>query len=165
VRKAAEQGSLAGAGVPEAPPAEAADLVRIIGSRTFVFTNGTWVDTAFDPETMRTVKVSFLSEDYFALVKSRPELAAAFALGERVIALSDGKSYEVVSTGTPTGPVVIPPTYPPGPTALAPTEPVKTITPPLPTATPAPGSLPCTGSLLPLVMLLLGFIAKRTLKH
>jgi len=165
VRKAAEQGSLAGASVPEAPPAEAADLVRIIGSRTFVFTNGTWVDTAFDPETMRTVKVSFLSEDYFALVKSRPELAAAFALGERVIALSDGKSYEVVSTGTPAGPVVIPPTFPPGPTAMAPTEPVKTITPPLPTATPAPGSLPCTGSLLPLVMLLLGFIAKRTLKH
>jgi hypothetical protein len=61
------------------------------------------------------LKVSFLSDDYFALASARPELAAAFALGQRVIALADGVAYEVVGREEPSDPISLPPTYTPPP--------------------------------------------------
>jgi len=45
---------------------------------------------------METVQVEFLSDEYFALLASNPDLAEAFALGDQVIAFSDGTFYEVV---------------------------------------------------------------------
>ena len=45
---------------------------------------------------METTTVEFLSDEYFALLASNPDLAEAFALGDRVIAFSDGVAYEVV---------------------------------------------------------------------
>jgi hypothetical protein len=45
---------------------------------------------------MQTIKVAFLSEDYFELVESNPQLGAAFALGQNVIAISNGNAYQVV---------------------------------------------------------------------
>lgn len=163
VEKAADQGALAGAEAPVAPVQEAADVVRIVGSRTFVFTGGSWVDTAFDPDTMHTVKVTFLSDDYFALAGSRPELADAFALGQGVIALSDEVAYEVVDTGTPDEKIVVPPTYTPSPEIHPTTTPVATDpssqAAPAPEQTPqptlplAPGTQPCATGLLPLMIL------------
>ncbi len=71
--------------------------VRIIGSRAFVLRDGVFVETTFDPETMDPVSVEFASDDYFDLVAENPDLADAFALGDRVIALNDGVAYEVTS--------------------------------------------------------------------
>jgi hypothetical protein len=68
-------------------------------SRTFVLQNGVWVDTAFDSQTMTATPVAFLSDDYFRLAAAYPELGAAFALGNQVIALADGKAYQVVAEG------------------------------------------------------------------
>ena len=91
-----------------------------MGARTFVLIDGVWTDTGFDPQAMQTVKIGFLSEDYFALAASRTELGAAFALGSRVIALSDGVAYEVVEdASTVTTPVEIPPTRTPEPSEAA----------------------------------------------
>jgi Ca-activated chloride channel family protein len=115
VRQAADEGVMAGAGSVQAPPAEAANLVKVAGSRTFVLSNGIWTDTAFDPDEMQTVKVSFLSKDYFALAQSQPELGAAFALGDQVIVLFGGVAYEVVGVNEQVPPVVIPPTAQPEP--------------------------------------------------
>ncbi len=148
VQKASDQGALAGAESAAAPSAEAADVVKIVGSRTFVLSEGVWVDTAFDPDTMQTTKVAFISDDYFALADSRPELAAAFALGLRVIALSDSVAYEVVDSDTPTAPVQIPPT-------LTPESPT---TPSSDTPTPASPAFPCASgflALLPIGVILL----------
>ena len=87
-----------------------------MGARTFVLIDGVWTDTGFDPQAMQTVKIGFLSDDYFALAASRAELGAAFALGSRVIALSDGVAYEVVEDASlVTTPVEIPPTRTPVP--------------------------------------------------
>lgn len=108
VEAASEQGAMAEADAPSATTGAAAEVVRNLGSRTFVYIGEIWVDTAFDPDTMETVEVNFLSDDYFALADARPELAAAFALGDRVIALADGIAYEVVSTDATTEPVAIP---------------------------------------------------------
>ena len=55
-----------------------------------------YIKTTFDPSTMTTTEMTFASEEYFRLLGDRPELAEAFALGERVIALSGGEAYEVV---------------------------------------------------------------------
>jgi hypothetical protein len=45
---------------------------------------------------MTTTKITFLSNDYFAFLKAHPDLAAALALGSRVIVAADGTFYEVV---------------------------------------------------------------------
>ncbi len=105
VRKAADEGAMAGAESVQAPLAEAANVVRVVGSHTFVFADNVWRDTAYDPESMQTVKVPFLSEDYFSLAQGRAEVGAAFALGERVILLSDGVAYEVVGADEQVPPV------------------------------------------------------------
>ena len=44
---------------------------------------------------MTTTEVAFASEAYFDLLEEHPELGPAFALGERVIVMSDGVAYEV----------------------------------------------------------------------
>ncbi|MDP9357284.1 MAG: hypothetical protein M3R02_18750, partial [Chloroflexota bacterium] len=76
--------------------AAADGAIRIIGSRTFTLRNGIWTDTGFDPSRMSTVQVAFASDAYFRLLETNPDLGPAFALGQRVIALSGGQAYEVV---------------------------------------------------------------------
>lgn len=150
VQKASDQGAMAGAESAAAPSAEVADLVKIVSARTFVLSEGVWMDTAFDPDTMQTTKVAFLSDDYFVLANSRPELAAAFALGSRVIALADGVAYEVVDSDTSTGPIQIPPTLTPEPQTTA-------------SETPASSSptLPCASAFLALLPVGLLFLQRR----
>jgi Ca-activated chloride channel family protein len=131
VRKSADEASMAGAESIQVQPAEAAGRVKAVGPRTFLFTEDKWVDTGFDPQSMQPVKVAFLSDDYFRLLEVYPDLAAAFALGPKVIALADGVAYEVVAEGAEVAPLQIitltPPTLEPG---LAPTLPIQ--------STPAP---------------------------
>jgi hypothetical protein len=119
---------------------------------------------------MQTVKVPFLSEDYFALSQVRPELAAAFALGPQVIALSGETAYEVIPAGSAAAPVVIPPATQPASTTTAetgvPPSPVPGFTaisgegvsyPPA-----SKGSLPCASALLPLVLVPLSIVWVRS---
>jgi hypothetical protein len=138
---------------------EASDLVRIIGSRAYVFSNGVWVDTAFDPQQMQTVKVAFLSDDYFALSSSRPDLAAAFALGEKVIALSQGTAYEIMPAGSvQPGILLLPSGTPTGVYQLQPVTPAPgTVIPATtisgkPVSGPSSTGLPCASALLPLLL-------------
>ena len=163
VEKAAGQGGLAGADSAAAPPVESADLVKIVGSRTYLYRDGIWSDTAYDPQTMQTVKVSFLSEEYFALARSRAELAAAFALGEKVIAISEGTVYEVVSADVPSDPINVPATLTPEPAendpnpTPAPQDPSAVPTEP-PAPNPSSAAFPCLGGLLPGILLPVGLI-------
>jgi Ca-activated chloride channel family protein len=71
--------------------------IQTVNSKTFILQDGVWTDTTFEPDTMQTQPVVFLSDDYFALVDRLPELGDYFALGERVIVVLDGVAYEVVS--------------------------------------------------------------------
>jgi len=154
VDKASEQGQMAAADSAVAPSENIADIVKIIGARTFIFSDGIWMDTGFDPEKMETIKVTFLSEDYFALSAARPDLAAAFALGSQVIAISDGIAYEVVDSNEPSQPIVIPATYTPEP---------GTNSDPGNSSTPSPSnSLPCASSLLAIIPFGLMMLLKRS---
>jgi Ca-activated chloride channel family protein len=96
VQSAANAGALQGAASAPELEGKASATVRIIGSRTFVLSDGRWIDTAFDPDTTQTTQIVFLSPEYFTLVAAHPELADAFALGEQVVALSNGVAYEVI---------------------------------------------------------------------
>ena len=170
VEKAADQSSLEAAEAPAAPDQEAVNRIRIAGSKAFVFDGDTWVDTAFDPENMSTVKVPFLSKAYFDLVDSRSELASAFALGEKVIVVSEGTAYQVVPEGAPSQPVTIPPTYTPAVTDTTPAlsetptsnaVPIEKITPAPQTSTPLSSkTAPCASILLP-ILALVGYLLLR----
>ncbi len=172
VEKAADLGQLEGA-QSALSPAESASGdsggIRVVGSRTFLLDGETWVDTAFDFQNMKPVEVAFLSDDYFALADSRPELAAAFALGSSVIAIADGRAYQVIPAGETPPPVEIPATrapatsHPAAPNAGLPTSPEAdrpTAPPAETTSRPATGTYPCAAALLPLA-----FAASLTLAH
>ena len=51
-------------------PEEAAEVVKQVGSKTFLLQDGVWIDTAFDPSKMTTVKVGFGSDEYFDLLSA-----------------------------------------------------------------------------------------------
>jgi hypothetical protein len=69
--------------------------IQAVGDKTFILQNGIWTDTTFQPDTMETQKIVFLSDEYFALLDSNPDLAQYFAVGERVIVVVDDIAYEV----------------------------------------------------------------------
>jgi Ca-activated chloride channel family protein len=96
VDEAADTGQLSRAESAAAPAAEAAGQIQYVGARAFVLLDGVWTETTFDPDAMTPEQVVFGSEAYFALLESHPPLADAFALGDHVIALSNGQAYEVV---------------------------------------------------------------------
>lgn len=128
VDRAAEEGSLRSAEVAPAVPkaltggegvegASQASQIRIVGARTFIRQEGVWTDTTFDPQAMQPQQVPFLSEDYFALLNARPDLAAALALGDQVIVVVDGQAYQVVLEEESARPVDLPAPLPTAPQA------------------------------------------------
>jgi Ca-activated chloride channel family protein len=67
--------------------------VRVAAGRTFIFRDGGWIDSEGLTHPGKQLKVKFLSKAYFALLQAKPELRAAFALGERVmVVVAPGKS-------------------------------------------------------------------------
>ncbi len=119
--------------------AEAAQVVRYIGDKTFIFSNGVWLDTTFDTKKMNTTKVAFQSDDYYKLLDARPEWGRYFALGSRVIVVLDGTAYEVTESASPTQqstPIVIP-----SPLPTATTSPVTILVQPTSSAQPTPSAI------------------------
>jgi Ca-activated chloride channel homolog len=162
VEKAAGQGALSQADqAPVIVPRQGQSQgVRIIGARTFVFSQGAWVDTAYDPDNMPVQQVAFLSPEYFALANSRLDVAAGLAQAEQVIVVVDGTAYQIVAEGEQTGPVELPepvqaPLEPPQvlPQAAAPHSP-----PDSPAKAQNPGApLLCLGAVFPLLFVWFAF--------
>jgi Ca-activated chloride channel family protein len=95
VEQAEGQNSLANAETAPSAPIEIRKQVRMVGSNTFVNDDGIWTDTRFHPEEMKPIQVEFLSDQYFSLTRKHPQLARAFALGPRVIAIFGEEAYQV----------------------------------------------------------------------
>ena len=148
VQSAADAGAMQGAVSAPELKGEASTTVRVLGARTFVLSEGKWTDTAFDPDTMTPEVVEFLSPDYFSLVSAHPELADAFALGDKVIALSDGAVYEVVASDTVAQPLSVTPTSTPNNPDLPVTTPTQAPTQDSPVQ---PSGL-CSAGILPLIL-------------
>jgi Ca-activated chloride channel family protein len=78
----------------------ASEPVRVAAGRTFLFRDGGWIDSEALTTPGKQLKVKFLSKGYFELLQARPELKAAFALGDRVVVLiAKGKSIVVGPEG------------------------------------------------------------------
>jgi len=79
--------------VEESP---ASSVIRSVGRKTFYLRDEVWTDSEFKagtalPETV----VKFGSEQYFALLKQKPQLANFFSLGEKVVVVFEGRVYKV----------------------------------------------------------------------
>jgi Ca-activated chloride channel homolog len=70
--------------------------MKTAGGKTFYLYEGVWTDAEFkaDAKLAETV-IKFGSDEYFALLKQKPRLAAFFSLGERVVVVLEGKVYRV----------------------------------------------------------------------
>ena len=102
VEQAEGQNLLANADSAPEAPSEAIGKVRTIGSQTFILRDGIWTDTRYDPNILETTKIEFLSEQYFSIARSQPQLARAFALGPQVIVLLGDTTYEIITDGSAT---------------------------------------------------------------
>lgn len=94
--------ALAGGAGPGGSPASG--RVRYAGEKTFLLKDGVWVDTLY-PSGAPTIKVGAGSQNLLDIVAARPDWAKFFALGERVIAVLDGKPYEVAPGDHPPAPI------------------------------------------------------------
>jgi Ca-activated chloride channel family protein len=70
--------------------------VRTVGDRAFVWRDGVWIDTTYNPDEMRPRRIVFLSDAYFDLLDLDERVAEFYALGDHVIFVLDGQAYEVV---------------------------------------------------------------------
>ena len=71
-------------------------VMKTAAGKTFYLRDGVWTDSDFKaggtlPETV----VKFGSDEYFALLKQKPQLATYFSLGEKVTVILDGRVYRV----------------------------------------------------------------------
>ena len=77
------------------------EQLKVVGDRSFVLRDGVWIDSGYQ-EDMSTTKIGFGGDDYYDVLAQRPDWGSFFALGERVIFLSDGQAYEVAEGDFPT---------------------------------------------------------------
>jgi len=72
-------------------------VLKYVEDKTFLYREGVWIDSLFDPGRMGTVSIGFGSEAYFELISLQPSLGKILALGDRVIFVIADKAYEIVS--------------------------------------------------------------------
>jgi Ca-activated chloride channel family protein len=59
--------------------------IRSVGGRTYMWRDGGWIDSEAVENPGKQLKVKYLSNAYFALLRERPDLKAGLALGNRVV--------------------------------------------------------------------------------
>jgi hypothetical protein len=72
-----------------------AQAVRHVAGRVFYQIEGVWLDSRYR-EPMKRIVVSFAGEEYFKLLKDRPDLKPCLALGVKVIVCLDDQTAVVV---------------------------------------------------------------------
>jgi len=78
-----------------ATPAEVKDVVKHIGDKTFFLRDEYWVDSAFK-EGMKVKEVKYLSDEYFSLLKDKPELGKYFSTAKKIIIVFKGECYKII---------------------------------------------------------------------
>jgi Ca-activated chloride channel homolog len=78
----------------------AAESTRVAAGKTFVWNSGGWIESEAIGNLGKQLKVKYLSDGYFALLKARPDLKAALALGDRVVVIvAKGKTVVIGPDG------------------------------------------------------------------
>ncbi len=108
VEEAAAQAEMVEAEAPIAAPTMVAgdgsksesdvqSLVEFVGSKTFVWRDGGWVDTAYEEDQHKLIEIDFAGEEYFELLSSTPEIGQYLALGQQVLVIHNGQAYQIVA--------------------------------------------------------------------
>jgi len=71
-----------------------AEDIKHVGSKTFYLKGDVWTDSEYE-ESMTAVKIKFGSDEYFDLIKDKPELAKYLSIGTKVIVVYKNKAYEI----------------------------------------------------------------------
>ncbi|MEP7287955.1 MAG: VIT domain-containing protein [Chloroflexota bacterium] len=69
--------------------------LKQVNDRTFVLRNTIWTDTLYTSDKMTIVPVIFLSDDYFKLLDSHPDIKDYLAIGDHVIVVIGDTAYEI----------------------------------------------------------------------
>ncbi|OGC24897.1 hypothetical protein A2291_02005 [candidate division WOR-1 bacterium RIFOXYB2_FULL_42_35] len=77
------------------PAAPELETVKYVGNKTFYLQDLTWTDSEYT-QGMKTIKIKYLSQEYFALLKASPELGKYFAVGENIIVELKGTVYKIM---------------------------------------------------------------------
>jgi Ca-activated chloride channel family protein len=88
-------GGVSAPGEAEKDEGQSQNPIQYVGDKTFILQNNVWTDTTFEPDSMETIDVEFLSDAYFDLLEEHPELAEYFALGDALIVVWEGAAYQV----------------------------------------------------------------------
>ena len=83
------------------------EVVKLVGSKTFVLRDGVWMDTTYDSDVMTPQTVGFASDTYFDLLTAVPDLGQYLALGSQVLVVYDDQVYQIVE-GASDGDVTLP---------------------------------------------------------
>lgn len=76
------------------------DFVKSTKGKTFYLRDQIWIDSEFRPDRkLPETVVKFASAEYFELLKSKPQLAEFFSLGESVVVVFEGRVYRVEGAG------------------------------------------------------------------
>lgn len=70
------------------------ETIKYVGEKTFYLRDGVLVDSEYK-EGMKTIEVSFGSEEYFNLLKEKSDLGKSFSLGKKVIVCWQGSCYRI----------------------------------------------------------------------
>ncbi|MFL6374315.1 MAG: VIT and vWA domain-containing protein [Pyrinomonadaceae bacterium] len=70
---------------------------QFVANKNFVNTDGVWIDSDYTADTrLPVVELKFMSDEYFRLASSDPELAQYLSLGDQVTVVWKGKVYKVI---------------------------------------------------------------------
>lgn len=138
------------------------ETVQLVGSKTFVYRAGVWIDTSYSPDSQIPEQVGFLSDAYFDLLSAAPDLGQYLALGEQVIVVYQGIAYQIVA-GEGQSEVTVPDVViaPEITVTPAPSNPQPTISNPQP----ASRTLCASAFVLPLIVLGLGVNRRRSKRN
>ena len=78
--------------------------VKQVGTRAFVLRDEGWVDTGYDPDSMKPIVVNFGSDAYFDLVTKHADAGKYLSTGQEAIVVLDGQAYQIVQSGGQTEP-------------------------------------------------------------
>ena len=117
-----------------------ANSVRYVGDKTFLCQANVCIDTAYVPDKMTPQTITFMSEAYWQLTETHPELSAYFAVAEEsFFVTADGTAYHF-RMGMEADAVARPEASPGTATPQTETGTAPTATSPATPATPTPSS-------------------------
>jgi Ca-activated chloride channel family protein len=71
--------------------------IKYVADKTFIFQDGVWIDSEFDPSENKPIKIGFGSEAYFDLLSRYSSLGKILSLGDQVIFIINGDVYEIIT--------------------------------------------------------------------